>query len=101
MKAALKSAPVLVCMVLLAACTSEQALSEQDKQLLRRNDTMAADFGNATARNMAAQIIDPAPANSSKDPVYDGRVVLGAYGRYRTGTVTEPRVIGSMSVGGK
>lgn len=93
----------LAAMVALAGCNDPRYLTEPEREVLRGNDTLSgstgggsADFGNATQANMATHIVDPAPAYAADAPRVDGQVILGAYGRYRTGKVKPPESIGVL-----
>ena len=51
---------------------------------------LAPDYGNAVATNMAAQIINPAPNTTYREPVTNGERMTDAMDRYRTGKVYPP-----------
>jgi hypothetical protein len=100
MKPIFATACAATTIILLAACAPDYAaMTEAEKELLRGNDTIAAGFGDAHHRNMAIHIIDPVPDNVREDPTFDGRVILGGYGRYRTGEVRQPQAIGRVGLG--
>lgn len=93
----------LAAMVALAGCVDPNTMSEEERELLRRDDTMSgsfgsgsADFSNATRANFASQVVDPAPAYAEDPPRVDGQVVIGGYGRYRTNKVKPPQAIGDF-----
>jgi hypothetical protein len=53
---------------------------------------MAEDFGNAVRHNIRAQTIDPEPAHATAGaPALDGHIAGGAYTRYATDKVKQPR----------
>lgn len=81
--------------ILSIACAGAVAGCEQP-------DALNPDFGNAVRQNMAAQIINPEPANASAGaPDLTGAVAVGSYGRYRTGNVKEPVPLSTKSGGSK
>ncbi len=93
----------LAAMVALAGCVDPSNMTEAEREVLRNDDTISgktgsgsADFGNAIRANMATHIIDPAPAYAADPPKIDGQVIIGAYGRYRTGKVKPPESIGAV-----
>lgn len=93
----------LAAMAVLAGCVDPNTMTEEEREVLRGNDTISgsfgsgsADFGNAVRSNMATQVIDPAPAYAEDPPAVDGQIVIGAYGRYRTDQVKPPKVIGNF-----
>lgn len=93
----------LAAAVLLTGClTDPNQMTEEEREVLRGKDTISgsygsgsADLGNATRANMATQTVDPAPAYAEDPPNIDGQVILGGYGRYRTGKVKVPERIGT------
>ena len=91
-------------LVATAGCVDPSNMTEAEREVLRSDDTISgkfgsgsADLGNALQANMATHIVDPAPAYAADAPKVDGQVILGAYGRYRTGKVKPPESIGSQS----
>ena len=53
---------------------------------------LGADFGNAVEHNKALHIINPAPAYQAPEtPDYDGTRSGSAVGRYKSGTVVQPK----------
>ncbi len=91
----------LAAMVALAGCTDTANMTEPEREVLRISSTLSEDFGggpgfgNWRHANDAVQIVDPAPAYAQDPPDFDGQVIIGAYGRYRTGQVIPPRPIGT------
>lgn len=92
----------LAAMVVLAGCVDPSNMTEEEREVLRGDATISdkfgsgsADFGNAFAANKASQIVDPAPAYAADPPKVDGQIVIGAYGRYRTGKVKPPGIVGT------
>lgn len=56
-------------------------------------------FGDAVRRNMMAHIINPTPlADASDDPGMDGHRAAGAYDRYQTAKVKQPRSLSTSSL---
>ena len=91
----------LAAMVILAGC-NQANMTEAELEVLRGNDTLSNTFGNDVATfgnwrksNDAMLIVDPAPAYAQDPPDFDGQVIIGAYGRYRTGQVIPPQPIGT------
>ncbi len=61
-------------------------------EYLDRRSSLSPSFGDAVARNMAVQVIDPWPAHSRDTRiVHDGARLQKAVERYRTGEITEPK----------
>jgi len=92
----------LAAMVVLAGCVDPNNMTEEQREVLRADDTISgktgsgsADFGNAIRSNMASQIVDPAPVYAQDAPKIDGQVILRGYGNYRTGKVKPPQAIGT------
>ena len=92
----------LAAMIALAGCAHPSTMSEEEREVLRSDETISgdfgsgsADFGNAVRSNILSQTVDPAPANAKDPPKVDGQVILGAFGRYRTDKVKPPQGIGT------
>lgn len=91
----------LAAMVALAGCTDTANMTEPEREVLRISSTLSEDFGggpgfgNWRHANEAVQIIDPAPAYAQDPPVFDGAIIIGAFGRYRTDKVKPPEPIGT------
>jgi len=93
----------LAAMMALAGCVDPNTMTEEEREVLRGKDTISgdfgsgsADFGNATRTNMATHVVDPAPAYAEDPPRVDGQIIISGYGRYRTGQVKQPELIGKF-----
>jgi hypothetical protein len=68
---------------------------------LDRRDSIELTAGDANARNIALQMIDPWPAYAgNKNFAYNGQRVQAAVQRYRNNEVTPPRGISASGVYG-
>lgn len=66
-----------------------------------QGNTVNPDFGVAVRQNIAAQIADPAPRYArTEPPASDGARTALAQQRYQKGTVIQPQLESTSSVGG-
>ena len=83
---ALRTAALGTLLVVLGGCS----------EYLDRRETIAKSGGNAVATNIVTQMVDPWPRESANHNIaFNGAKMEGAFERYRTNRVIQPRGIGT------
>lgn len=90
---------ILAVFALLAFAAPALAWDDPDRVYRARGDSITPEAGNAVARNIAIQTIDPWPPHVRNSRInIDGAYATHGIDRYRAGKATPPRGINTQSV---